>query len=172
MTPKLELLLRDEESMTEPVITDAPNRELFWPDGARMAISVTMMFEADGGQSDAFQPGPEGTAQAQQRFPNFHNITGRAYGAKEGMPRLLDMLDRCKIKGSSFMIGQTIDRYPDLAREIVARGHEAGGRQAQHRPQFHMSKSDEREFLRSGFESYRRALGQWPKGYNAWGPAI
>jgi peptidoglycan/xylan/chitin deacetylase (PgdA/CDA1 family) len=134
-----------------------------------MAISVTMMFEAEGGQADAFQSGPAGTVQAMQRFPNFHNISGRSYGAKEGMPRLLDMLDRCGVSGTSFMIGQTIDRYPDLAREIVARGHEAGGRQAQHRAQFQMPKGEEREFLRSGFESYRRVLGAWPKGYNAWG---
>lgn len=141
----------------------------YWPNGARLAVSVTIMFEAEGGQRDAWQPGPAGTPQSGQRFPNFYNSTGRSYGAKEGMPRLLDMLDRCQVHGTSFMIGQTVDRYPELAREIVERGHEAGGRGRLHAPQFHLPKDEERALLVSGFESLRRATGQRPKGHNAWG---
>jgi len=51
-----------------------------------------------------------------------------ARGAPEGAQRLLDMFDRASMRVSSFMIGETIRRYPALAREIVARGHEGGGR--------------------------------------------
>ncbi|MBC7936820.1 MAG: hypothetical protein H7Y86_15845, partial [Rhizobacter sp.] len=88
---------------------------VFWPNDARIAVSVTIMFEAESGQADAWQAGPAGTLQEKKRFPNFYNIQGRTYGAKEGIPRLLDMLDRLHIRGTSFMIGQAIDRYPDLA---------------------------------------------------------
>lgn len=146
-----------------------PPRGPFWPGGARIAIGVCMMFEADGGQPAAFQPGPPGTPQAAQRFPNLPMIQGRTYGAKEGVPRLLDLFDRQDIRVSSFMIGETIQRYPDLAREIVARGHEAGGRAIRHAPQFHLAKDDERVFLREGFEALRTATGLWPKGFNAQG---
>ncbi len=141
----------------------------FWPGGARLAIGVCMMFEADGGPAPAWQNGPPGTPYAAQRFPNFPNIQIRTYGAKEGVPRLLDMFDRQRIRVSSFMIGATIERYPDLAREIVARGHEGGGRARLHVAQHWMPKDQEREFLRAGFESLRRATGQWPKGFNAQG---
>lgn len=146
----------------------APAAGPFWPGGARLAVSVTVQFEADGGQREAFQPGPGGTPEAARRFPDFPVIENRTYGATEGMPRLLDMLDRVGVRMTSFMIGRSIERYPDLAREVVARGHEAGGRQRLHAPQFHMAKDEERAFLRAGFESYRRVLGSWPKGYNAW----
>jgi peptidoglycan/xylan/chitin deacetylase (PgdA/CDA1 family) len=156
-----------------PAVTEAqparPPRVPFWPGGARLAVGVCMMFEADGGQLTMTQPGPAGTPQAAQRFPNLPAIQNRTYGAKEGVPRLLELFDRQRIRVSSFMIGETIRRYPELAREVVARGHEAGGRAIRHAPQFHLPKDAEREFLREGFAALREATGVWPKGFNAQG---
>ena len=43
----------------------------------------------------------------------------------EGVPRVLDLMDKHGIKLSSFMIGKAVETSPDLAREIVRRGHEA-----------------------------------------------
>jgi hypothetical protein len=100
----------------------------FWPGGARLAVCVSVQLETEGGQTNGWPSGPAGTPQASQRFPNFPNAEVRTYAGKEGMPRLLDMLDRVGVKMSSYMIGQSIERFPDLARDIVARGHEAGGR--------------------------------------------
>ncbi len=47
------------------------------------------------------------------------------YAVYEGVPRLLDLMDKHQVKLSSFMIGQAVEKAPDLAREIVRRGHEA-----------------------------------------------
>src|SRR4029077_3352511 len=47
------------------------------------------------------------------------------YGVYEGVPRILDLMDKHQVKLSSFMIGQAVEKAPDLAREIVKRGHEA-----------------------------------------------
>src|SRR3982074_1067863 len=49
------------------------------------------------------------------------------YGFKEGVPRLLDMWDRVGVKVTSHMVGQAVERHPELAKEIVDRGHEAAG---------------------------------------------
>jgi peptidoglycan/xylan/chitin deacetylase (PgdA/CDA1 family) len=144
-------------------------RAPFWPGGARLAIGVCMMFEADGGQPANFQPGPPGTPQAGQRFPHLPNVMSRRYGAIEGIPRLLDLFDRVGVRVSSFMIGQSVLTYPDLAREIVARGHEAGGRAIRHAPQFHLPREEERAFLAAGFDALRRTTGVSPKGFNAQG---
>lgn len=141
----------------------------FWPSGARLALSVTMMMEADGDQPELTQPGPPGTPQASQRFPNHPIASMRRYGAIEGIPRLLDLFDRQGIRVSSFMIGASIDAHPEVAREVVRRGHEGGGRGRAHAPQFHLPRAEETAFLRSGFESLRRATGVWPKGFNARG---
>jgi peptidoglycan/xylan/chitin deacetylase (PgdA/CDA1 family) len=144
-------------------------RQNFWPGGARLAVSVCMMFEADGGQPGAWQNGPPGTPAAPQRFPNFPMIHTRTYGALEGIPRLLDMFDRVGVRCSSFMIGESIRRYPALAKEIVERGHEGGGRSVRHAPQFHMGREQERAFLAEGFSLLRQATGVAAKGFNAQG---
>src|SRR5258707_2077877 len=48
-----------------------------------------------------------------------------AYGHYEGIPWVLDLLDKHGIKLSSFMISKAVETSPDLAQEIVRRGHEA-----------------------------------------------
>ncbi len=140
-----------------------------WPNGARLAVSVTMMVEADGEQPELMQPGPPGTPEAQRRFPNLPLIGLRRYGAVEGIPRLLDLFDRQAIKTSSFMIGASVAAHPEAAREIVRRGHEAGGRPWAHAPQFHLSREAEREMLARGFDTLERVTGERPKGFNARG---
>ena len=40
--------------------------------------------------------------------------------------RILEILDRYGVKGTFFMIGINVDRYPEAAQEVLARGHEVG----------------------------------------------
>ncbi|MFT4062339.1 MAG: polysaccharide deacetylase family protein [Edaphocola sp.] len=40
------------------------------------------------------------------------------------LPRLLDLFDKYGVKATSFMVGKAVDNNPELAREIVRRGHE------------------------------------------------
>ena len=49
-----------------------------------------------------------------------------AYAIREGLPPLLDLLDRHAVKASFFIPGMTADRYPEAIREIHRRGHELG----------------------------------------------
>ena len=59
-----------------------------------------------------------------QSWPNLAAETERQYGWREGIPRLLDMFDRRRIKVSSFLSGKGLERAPALAKEIADRGHE------------------------------------------------
>jgi len=47
-------------------------------------------------------------------------------------PVLLDLLDRYEKKAIFFLIGQKVRRYPDLAREILRRGHQIGNHTMTH----------------------------------------
>lgn len=49
-------------------------------------------------------------------------------------PRLLDLLDRHQTKAVFFMIGEKVEAHPDLAREVLRRGHEIGNH-TMHHPQ-------------------------------------
>ncbi len=117
----------------------------------------------------AARPHPGRAGRPGVRYPHIPNTSLRRQGALEGIPRLLDMFDRRGVRVSSFMIGAAIERYPELAREIVERGHEGGGRGRLHVSTHWMPKEREREFLRDGFETMRRVTGQWPRGFNAQG---
>ncbi len=98
--------------------------EGFWPGGARLAVSVSMQFEA-GGQPISGAGGPI-TEQILPGFPDLGQNSFYEYGAREGVPRILDLLDAHGIKMTSFMIGDAVRRHPEVAAEIVRRGHEAG----------------------------------------------
>jgi peptidoglycan/xylan/chitin deacetylase (PgdA/CDA1 family) len=47
---------------------------------------------------------------------------------------LLDALDRYQIKAAFFMIGRNIELHPDVARAVLARGHEVGNHSYYHTP--------------------------------------
>lgn len=92
-----------------------------WPNGARLAISVSVMFEG-GGQPISGAGGliPEPIAKGGRTCrptPISPTATTKAF-------RALDLFDKHGIKVSSFMIGEAIMNAPELAREIVRRGHE------------------------------------------------
>jgi peptidoglycan/xylan/chitin deacetylase (PgdA/CDA1 family) len=138
----------------------------FWPDNIRLVISISMQFEA-GGQppKDADSPFPK------VDFPNSVPSdaaanTWFAYGYREGIPRMLDLWDRHGVKVTSHMIGEAVRRHPDLAKEIVARGHEASGHGPRWTSQYAMSREEERTFLRDGQQMVEGVTGQLPIGYN------
>ena len=54
-------------------------------------------------------------------------MTAADYGPKVGVPRILNLMDEYRLKASFFIPGFTADQYPDLVREIIARGHEVAG---------------------------------------------
>ena len=47
-------------------------------------------------------------------------------------PLLLDLLDRHQVKAIFFVIGEKVRAHPDLAREVVRRGHEIGNHTHSH----------------------------------------
>lgn len=49
-------------------------------------------------------------------------------------PAILDLLDRHEARATFFAIGAQVDAYPELAREIVRRGHELGNHTQNHLP--------------------------------------
>ncbi len=50
----------------------------------------------------------------------------------EYTPEVLDILDKYQIKATFFLLGQQVENYPELAQEIVARGHLIGNHSYDH----------------------------------------
>jgi len=138
----------------------------FWPDGIRMPISLSLMFET----------GAQPVTGAPTLFDNFTppkgsydmpTITWYRYGETEGVPRYLDLLDKFNIKMTSHMSGRTVEMYPDIAREIVRRGHEAAAHGWNWDNEFNMTYEEEKAFIQRNVDMILKVTGQKPVGYNA-----
>lgn len=103
--------------------------DLVWPNGSRLAVSVVLNVEEGAeeqvGDGDASSerigevvsvvaPGTRDLGQ-EQIF---------AYGLRAGLWRMLDALDAHAVPATIFFCGRAVERTPDLARAVVARGHE------------------------------------------------
>ncbi len=65
-------------------------------------------------------------------------------------PWILDHLDRAGAKATFFLVGKQVDLYPELAREIVRRGHQLASHSYTHRDMRRLSPLEvERELVRS-----------------------
>jgi peptidoglycan/xylan/chitin deacetylase (PgdA/CDA1 family) len=147
-----------ERSMTETTS--------FWPKDARLAVSFSLMFEA-GGQpisgAGGVIPDP-----IKGNLPDLPTNAFFQYGVYEGVPRILDLMDKHGVKLSSFMIGRAVEKAPDLAKEIVQRGHEAAAHGRTWENSYFLDVDAERGFIADSVESISKATGQTPKGWNAY----
>ena len=152
---------RETNQQKKPVDTSTQS---FWPGKARLVISISMQFET-GAQPDrgAGSPFPA----IDPKYPDLPVQKWYEYGFKEGIPRLLDLWDRVGIKVTSHMVGQAVERHPELAKEIVGRGHEASGHGQTWEPQYSMTPEEERAGYQASIDTIQRATGTRPVGFNA-----
>lgn len=138
----------------------------FWPNGARLAVSISLMFEG-GGQpiSGAGGPIPE---PIKAGVPDLPTNAFFAYGHYEGIPRALNLFDKHQIKVSCFMVAKAIQESPDLAREIVRRGHEAAAHGRTWSNSYDLSREEEKRFIADSQNIIEQITGHRPTGWNAY----
>src|SRR6266850_7729415 len=136
----------------------------FWPNGARLVISVSMQFEA-GAQPERGAESPFPVIDT--KYPDLPVGKWYDYGFKEGIPRMLDMFDRVGVKVTSHMVGAAVERNPQLAKEIVERGHEAAAHGQTWTPQFSMTPDEEHTSYQASIKTIETATGTRPVGFNA-----
>ena len=159
----------EQDGRTEPrkqKAAEGPSSGPFWPEGIRLVISISMQFEA-GGQPSKGTDSPFPKVDLPPSVPSDAAAkTWFAYGYREGIPRMLDLWDRHGVKVTSHMIGEAAQSHPELAKNIVARGHEASGHGPRWSSQYAMSRDEEKRFLIEARDMVESATGQQPVGYN------
>ena len=139
-------------------------KSAFWPNGARLVVAISMQFEA-GAQPERGAESPFPVIDT--KYPDLPVAKWYDYGFKEGIPRMLDMFDRVGVKVTSHMVGAAVERNPQLAKEIVQRGHEAAGHGQTWTPQFSMTPEEERTSYQASIKTIETATGTRPVGFNA-----
>jgi peptidoglycan/xylan/chitin deacetylase (PgdA/CDA1 family) len=77
---------------------------------------------------------------------------------------MLDILDKENVRATFFMVGKNVERYPELAREIIKKGHHIGNHSYSHpwRLPFENKQSIWSEIIKTD-DAIFQATGQRPK---------
>ena len=147
-------------------LPDAPR--FIWPDGARIALTVTLML-------DCWELDPPAGASADPRivsplgkfFPDWLTWSQREYGARVGIFRLLDVLDRAGLTPSVALGSAAAKRYPELIDELMQRNacFMAHGSFANRRITSRMNEAEERAFIAESRDAIAAAAGGVPLGW-------
>jgi peptidoglycan/xylan/chitin deacetylase (PgdA/CDA1 family) len=78
-------------------------------------------------------------------------------------PRLLDMLRARNIKATFYVVGRSVDLYPQIVRRTVAEGHEIGNHSNTHRLLSKLSDQEILADLRRCHDAIGRAAGVLPR---------
>ncbi|WBV45329.1 polysaccharide deacetylase family protein [Pseudoroseomonas cervicalis] len=133
----------------------APRPDYVWPEGRRSAFCFSVDVDSDApylwGQQ---QPGDA---------RRLGQLEIRRFGLRQGLPRMLDLLDRYGVRGSFFVPGAVAEANPELLPGLLARGHEVGLHGWFHEI---VGQSSEAEFaaaLEASIDLFRRQTGAAPR---------
>ena len=106
---------------------------------------------------------------ARDRQPDYEVISRGEYGAVDGLPRILRLLDRHQVPASFFIPAVSDVLHPQMIPDIQAgREHEIGvhGWIHEHLPLLN-DETDEQRLLNRAIETLTKVIGKRPVGYRA-----
>lgn len=139
-----------------------------WPDGARLAFTVTIVL-------DHWELNPPKGESADPRivsplgkfFPDWLTWSQREYGARVGIFRILDVLDRFGITPSVALSSEAARRYPELVDELSRRNacFMAHGDFATRRLTGKLGADEERRRIAAARDAITALTGEPPAGW-------
>jgi peptidoglycan/xylan/chitin deacetylase (PgdA/CDA1 family) len=145
-------------------LPDAPR--FTWPGAARIAFTVTLVldyWELDPPQGES--PDPRIVSPLGKFFPDWLTWSHQLYGARVGIFRILDVLDRFGVTPSVALGTEAAKRYPELVDELLRRDacFMAHGDYATRR--ITSRTPDENSIIVAARDSIAAATGNVPKGW-------
>ncbi|RYY11327.1 MAG: hypothetical protein EON55_14515, partial [Alphaproteobacteria bacterium] len=122
-----------------------------WKDGARMAVALS--FDADHETIDLRNGGISAGRMSQGQ-----------YGARAGMPRILDVLDRHGVPASVFMPAVSALLHPEEVQRVVGAGHELAIHSWIHESNSGLDHATERDLSFRAADALERLCGTRPVG--------
>ena len=84
-----------------------------------------------------------------------------SWGADKTIP-ILDILDQYGVKTTFFLVGNWVEKYPDMVKEIFARGHEIGNHSDTHAHMNQLSEQGVKDELRIMSDRVEKLTGVRP----------
>lgn len=135
-----------------------------WLNGARVAVLVSVLLEswADGKHPSYF---PRTTA-LKPGAVDHAAIQWSEFGGKEGIWRIVGVIDQCKIPATVFCNALSAERYPDAIAQIVRSEHDiAAHGYSQDQYLMDMSPEQQRATIRGCLDILEQSTGRRPEGW-------
>lgn len=129
-----------------------------WPDGVASAFAFTVDVDVES---------PLAWRRKGTRITDLGELEQRRFGARQGLGRLLDLLDRHGIKGSFYFPTADVQRHPHLVHDVASRGHEVGLHGHDHERVDALDRASNAWILDRSLEVFRRDHGIVPTGYRS-----
>src|SRR5271165_3778482 len=128
-----------------------------WPNGAQCAVMLTFDFDAE----------TLWISRDPSNWKRLGTLSQGTFGAKVGVPKILEMLRDHGLKATFFVPGWTAEKYVNRIEAMLKDNHEIGHHGYLHEwiePGF---PDREREALEKGLEALKKTVGVRPSGYRS-----
>jgi allantoinase len=137
---------------------------LTWPNGKKVAVSVTVMFE-----TWADDKAPTYSVQTTHLKSGTVDHAGKAwstYGGRVGVWRIIRLLDRLGIPGTFCVNARCTEEYPEAVKAIVRSGHDiAGHAYTQDQLLAYMSLEQQESTIRRSIDLLQQCGGKTVTGW-------
>ncbi len=141
-----------------------------WPGDARIAVSLVVNYEEgaeysllDGDSHHETNSEVPSPVPASQR--DLFNESFFEYGSRVGVWRLLDLLEKYEVSSTFFCCALALERNPEVAKQIVAKGHEVCGHGYRWEEYHLLDREAERRAIEKTVASLTCTTGQRPLGW-------
>ena len=132
--------------MIDPLDIELTQKAHEWPGGRRCVATLTIDFDGE-------------CREVGRKETPLGKFSHGRYSAKCGIPRYLNLCDELGIKATFFVPGWDAEHYPDLVREIIARGHEIGAHGYSHENPVAMTPTQEEAVRAKSVEVIEKLSG-------------
>ena len=139
-----------------------------WPNGKKLAVSVTVMFET---WSEGNAPNYSvQTTHLKSGTVDHASKAWSTYGGRVGVWRIINMLDRLGIPGTFFTSARCTEEYPAAVKQIVKSGHDLAAHSiTQDRLLGYLSPEDQDTTIRQSIDMLEACGG---KKVTGWGSPV
>lgn len=143
-----------------------------WPDQARLALNFVVNYE-EGGENCILHGDPASESYlteivGTQPLPGRRNLTIESlyeFGSRVGVWRLLSLFAAHRLPFTAFAVGMALERNPDVARRMVAEGHEIASHGWRWIDYQDIDEATERAHIQRAIGIIRDLTGQRPAGW-------
>ena len=129
-----------------------------WPEGKRCAVSFTLDLDAES---------PYFWVSREQTPPGLGELEQRRFGPRQGVARILALLDKHAIKACFYVPGVVAATYPELLPTLVERGHEVAYHGYFHERLDAINPRLQAEYLTQTMAVFAAQIGRTGLGYRA-----